>query len=619
MTASTIYVARSAPYGSLALRGLWLLAGAALLAAPAARAQDIQNWPPDDEGGSYAAPAPGSQYAYSEPDQGATQGYAQPGYATQQPINATDLTQLVAPIALYPDTLVAQVLTASTYPAQVSAAAQWLQSMGNAPSQQIAAAANAQTSWDPSVKALTAFPQVLQWMAQNMQWTSALGNAYYNQPQDVMETIQVLRQRAQDAGTLQSTQQQQVYEDQGAITIAPAQPDVVYVPTYDPWDVYGAPIAPYPDFAYYGPYYRGYYGFGPAVYLDSWLGWNWGWGGWGLNWWGHCVTYHDNFYWSHSPYMHDWGFANGGPRWRGGWDRGRDWGRGGDRGRGGYGGDYARNPGYNNGRVQMRGGPERPVGGAPLGGRQGYGNGYQNGPASGAVRGRDGMMSNNRGMQQFGRTQNPQYASPQSGAVRQPGNGAQMQQFGRQGYGSGMTAQPRSGAMQQPGGGMSFANPGQAPRVGGSSPQSTMRAPMSGFSGNYGGNNYGGRSQSFSAAPRGNYSSPGGGYAMPSQPRSYAYGGNQSFGGRSYSAPSAPQARSFGGYSGGGSSFGGGRSYSGGGSRPSFSGGGSSFSGGGGGHSYSGGGGGGHSSSGGGGGGGHSFSGGGGGGGGHHR
>lgn len=610
MTASTICVLHSAPSGSLVLRGFWLLAGAALLAAPAARAQDIQNWPPDDEGGSYAAP-----------DQGATQAYAQSGYAAQQPISATDLTQLVAPIALYPDTLVAQLLTASTYPAQVSAAAQWVQSMGNAPAQQIAAAANAQTGWDPSVKALTAFPQVLAWMAQNMQWTSALGNAYYNQPQDVMETIQVLRQRAQDAGTLQSTQQQQVYEDQGAITIAPAQPDVVYVPTYDPWDVYGAPISPYPDFAYYGPYYRGYYGFGPAVYLDSWLGWNWGWGGWGLNWWGHCVTYHNNFYWSRSPYMHDWGFANGGPRWRGGWggrdgwDRGRDWGRGGDRGRGGYGGDYARNRGYDNGRVQMRGGPERPVGGAPLGGRQGYGNGYQNGPASGAVRGNNGMMANDRGMQQFGRTQNPQYASPQSGAMRQPGYGAQMQQFGRPGYSSGMTAQPRSGALQRPGGAMTFASPGQAPRIGGSSPQSTMRAPMSGFSGNYGGgSSYGGRQQSFSSAPRGNYSSPGGSYAMPSQPRSYAYGGSQSFGGRSYSAP---QARSFSGGYGGGQSYSG-RSFSGGGnsggSRPSFSGGG------GGGRSFSGGGGGSRSFSSGGGG-GHSFSGGGGngGGGGHHR
>ncbi len=551
MIASTMCVVRSASNGSLVGRGLWLLAGAALLAVPALRAQDVQNWPPDNDNGSYAAPAAGPQYAAAS-DQGAAQGYSPQG-AAQQPMNPTDLTQLIAPIALYPDTLVAQILTASTYPAQVSAAAQWVQSMGNAPAEQIAAGADAQTGWDPSVKALTAFPQVLGWMAQNMQWTSALGNVYYNQPQDVMQTIQVLRQRAQDSGTLQSTPQQQVYEDQGAINIAPADPQVVYVPTYDPWDVYGAPIDPYPDFAYYGSYYPGYYGFGPGVYLSAWWGWNWGWGGWGLNWGGHCVLFHNSFYWSHSRYVHDWGFARGGPRWRGDWGRGGGW----DRGRGG---DYAHNSGYNNGRVQMHGGPERPVGGAPLGGRQG--NGFQNGPSSGAMRGRDGMVAGNRG----------------------------TQQFSRPGYSSGMTAQPRSGAVQRPGGAMSFTNPGPAPRLGGNAPQSTMRAPYGGGFGNSFGGSYnnGGRSQSFSAAPRGNYSAP-------SQSRSYAYGGGQSFGGRAYSAPQAPRSYS------GGSSYGGAHSYSGGGgSRPSFSGGSS-----GGGHSFSGGGGGGHSFSGGGGGGGH--------------
>jgi hypothetical protein len=544
---------RAARVNSLTKTQIWPVAllAAAMVVVPGANAQQMQDWPVDDNDGNYAA-AGGS---YAPQDQGYAQaGAPRQGYA-QQPMSPTDLTQLVAPIALYPDALVAQILTASTYPAQISAAAQWVQSMGNAPAAQIAAGANAQGSWDPSVKALTAFPQVLGWMAQNIQWTTALGNAYYNQPQDVMQTIQVMRQRAQDAGTLQSTPQQQVYEDEGAIDIAPANPDVVYVPTYDPWYAYGAPIAPYPGF-YFDSYYRGYYGFGPGVYLDSWLGWNWGWGGWGLSWWDNCVLYHNNFYWSRSPWVHDWGFANGGPRWRGGWG-GRDgWNRGGDWGRGGNNG-YGRNPGYRDGSVQMRGGPER---------------GYGDPRSTNGFNGRG-----NNGSQMFS---GPRAAAP-----------------GRSEFGNGMTAQPRSGPMQSPGGRMAYTNPGSAPRIGGM-PQSTMRAPMNGFAGNSGG--YGvGRGQSFSAVPR-SYAMPSQprSYAMPSQPRGgYSYGGSQSFSGRSYSAPSAPRAYGGGSFSGGnrsfsgGSSFGGGHSFSGGGgggSHPSFSGGG------GGGHSFSGGGGGGH-------------------------
>lgn len=521
----------------------WLLLAlaAVLTTATGVHAQQLQNWPADDNEGSYNAPADG--YAPQ------AQGYPQQGSA-QQPISPSDLTQLVAPIALYPDTLVAEVLAASTYPAQVSAAAQWVQSMGNAPAEQIAASANAQTSWDPSVKALTAFPQVLAWMAQNMQWTTALGNAYYNQPQDVMDTIQAMRQRAQDAGTLQSTPQQQVYDDQGAVTIAPADPEVVYVPTYDPWTVYGAPIAPYPGFAYFGPSYGGFFGFGPAVFLRSWLGWSWGWAGWCLDWLGHSILFHNGFYSSHSYSVHDWGFPYGGPRWHGG-----GWGRG---------GNYARSPGYNNGGLRPRGGPEQGSGGARM--AEGFNRGF---PASGAVRGRDSMIANNHAPQMFSHPQSPQASY---------GN-TLGQTAGRPSYGSGMMAQPRNGYVQRPGGTMSFANPGRAPQIGGGAAQNMMRAPVGGY-GSYGGS-YGGRMQSFSSVPRGSYSAP-------SQPRSFAYGGSPSFGGRSYSAPQA--SRSFGG---GGHGFSGGRSFSSGGGGHSFSGGGGhSFSGGhshGGGHSSGGG------------------------------
>ena len=121
-----------------------------------------------------------------------------------QPLTPDQLNQLVAPIALYPDNLVAQVLAASTYPTQVVEANRWLQSQGNAPAAQIAAGANNQ-NWDASVKALTAFPQVLAQMDKNLQWTTDLGNAYYNQPQDVMDAVQAMRQKAQAAGNLRST------------------------------------------------------------------------------------------------------------------------------------------------------------------------------------------------------------------------------------------------------------------------------------------------------------------------------------------------------------------------------------------------------------------------------
>ncbi|HEY2858887.1 MAG TPA: DUF3300 domain-containing protein, partial [Terracidiphilus sp.] len=142
---------------------------------------------------------------------------AAPVQPTQAPLSAQQLEQLVAPIALYPDQLVAQIMTAATYPAQITAADQMVRQMNGASADQIAQAANGQTSWDPSVKALTAFPQVLQMLDSNLQWTSALGNAYYNQPQDVMQTVQALRDRAQQAGNLQSTPQEQVEQQPNQI------------------------------------------------------------------------------------------------------------------------------------------------------------------------------------------------------------------------------------------------------------------------------------------------------------------------------------------------------------------------------------------------------------------
>ena len=141
-----------------------------------------------------------------------------------QPLSAEQLDQLVAPIALYPDALVAQVLAAATYPTQVVEADRWRQAQGNAPAEQIAAGAETR-HWDPSVKALTAFPTVLAQMDRNLQWTTDLGNAYYNQPQDVMDSVQAMRQKAEVAGQLRSTPQQVVTNDWRRDYDCTSQPD----------------------------------------------------------------------------------------------------------------------------------------------------------------------------------------------------------------------------------------------------------------------------------------------------------------------------------------------------------------------------------------------------------
>jgi len=239
----------------------------------------------------------------------------------QQPLSAVDLEQLLAPVALYPDNLLAQILAASTYPEQVAAADSWLHQMqqqGYGSADQIAAGAQAENGWDPSVKALTAFPQVLDMMNQNLQWTTSLGNAYYNQPQDVMQTVQVLRERAQQAGNLQTTPQEDVNDDQGYIEVAPANPEVVYVPAYNPWYAYGPEIAPYPGFSVlgaFGSYFGGaFVRFGPGIALAAFDRFPFGWFGWGLNWFGHGVFFNHGLWCTHSASVADWGFPHGGQR-----------------------------------------------------------------------------------------------------------------------------------------------------------------------------------------------------------------------------------------------------------------------------------------------------------------
>src|SRR5271154_4501452 len=257
--------------------------------------------------------------AAQEQDQ-AAQAPAQPSQAppyTQQ--TADQLQQLVAPIALYPDSLVAQVLAASTFPAEIVEADRWVQANPDLKGDALAQAVD-QQSWDPSVKALTAFPTVLGNMDKNISWTSSLGDAYYNQEQGVMDAIQVMRQKAQQAGNLKDTPQQTVQTQDSNIVIQPAQPDVVYVPAYDPWLVYGYPVVawpgwyPYPGIWWGGPsLYWGGIGFGIGFYG----GYGWGWGHWGVGWGGRTVIYNNNRYYSRSNT-----FYNRNNYYRGGGERG---------------------------------------------------------------------------------------------------------------------------------------------------------------------------------------------------------------------------------------------------------------------------------------------------------
>ena len=203
-----------------------------------------------------------------------------------------ELQQLVAPIALYPDALVAQVLAASTYPTEIVEADRWLQNNSELKGQKLADEVDKQ-SWDPSVKALTQFPSVLENMDKNLSWTSSLGDAYASQQQDVMDAVQVMRQQARKAGHLNSNEQENVSTQDNTITIEPSVPDVVYVPAYDPWLVYGYPIDAYPGWYPVPGIFFGGLGlyFGAGFGIGFFGGFGWGWHHWGWDWHGHRMIY----------------------------------------------------------------------------------------------------------------------------------------------------------------------------------------------------------------------------------------------------------------------------------------------------------------------------------------
>jgi hypothetical protein len=240
-----------------------------------------------------------SSQSQSTQDQAATQSSAQSPptntIPSAAPLTSDQLDALVAPIALYPDSLVAEVLGGATFPDQIAVADYWLTQNKTLTGTALTQAVD-QQQWDNSVKALTQFPDVLGNMASNLVWTSSLGQAFHNQQSDVMAAVQVMRAKAQTAGTLQSTPQIKVVQQTPqTIVIQPANPQVVYVPQYNPTVVYGAPyVVPYytpPVVAVgaalsFGAGIAIGVGFGGGVAFGGGFGggFGWGFGAWGCNW-----------------------------------------------------------------------------------------------------------------------------------------------------------------------------------------------------------------------------------------------------------------------------------------------------------------------------------------------
>lgn len=223
-----------------------------------------------------------------------------------------ELQALVAPIALYPDALVAQILTASTFPDQVAIAAYWLEQNKSLTGSALMEAVNTQ-SWDPSVKALTQFSSVLENMSRNLTWTSSLGEAYHAQQSDVMTAIQALRAKAKAAGNLKTTPQLTVVQQSPqVIVIQPTNPQVVYVPQYNPTVIYGTPYV-VPGYTGWDVAAAGVIGFGAGIAVGAMMSGgccSWGYSSWNCGWHGTAVVYHGGGYYGNTAWHG--GYYNGG-------------------------------------------------------------------------------------------------------------------------------------------------------------------------------------------------------------------------------------------------------------------------------------------------------------------
>jgi uncharacterized membrane protein YgcG len=228
------------------------------------------------------------------------------------PRSEAELQALVAPIALYPDALVAQILTASTFPDQVAIANYWMQQNKSLTGSALMQAVNKQ-SWDASVKALTEFPSVLANLSNNLTWTSSLGEAYHDQQAEVMTAIQTLRAQAKSAGNLKSSSQITVVQQSPqTIVIQPANPQVVYVPEYNPAVIYGTPYVT-PGYSAGDVAAAGIIGFGAGIAVGALMSGGccgWGYSSWNCGWHGMAVVYHGGAYYGNSAWHG--GYYNGG-------------------------------------------------------------------------------------------------------------------------------------------------------------------------------------------------------------------------------------------------------------------------------------------------------------------
>ncbi|MBZ5593481.1 MAG: DUF3300 domain-containing protein [Acidobacteriia bacterium] len=433
-----------------------------------------------------------------------------------QPLSPDQLNTLVAPIALYPDRLLSQVLVAATYPLEVVEAAQWLQQNRNLQGPQLVDAAR-QQNWDASIQALVVFPDVLNRLNSDIRWTTDLGNAFLAQQADVMNAVQNMRAQARAAGKLSSTPQEtvttQTQGERTVIVIQPANPEVVYVPAYNPEYIWGPPAYGYYPPLYYPDFGFGF-GFGPGIYIGGFFG-GLGWGGWGWwpNWFG-CSLFMNPFFFHHYGYR---GFYGGGG-FRGG-------------------GLWAHNPvhrlgvPYSNGRLSSR---------------------FQGG--SGAAFARGGQR----------------YSTPRQPSLSRMNPGSSFGYRGNTGANARVGgASPNSA---QSGGWRRF---GAAPGAQRSAPMSQRATPS--YGGN--GGSYGASRTMPGYRPSygGGYGSYGGARSMPSYRSSPSYSGGGGY--RSSPSYSGKGSYSSGSYHGGGGSFhssggGGGGSFHGGGGGGSHGGGG---------------------------------------------
>src|ERR1700746_1028733 len=228
---------------------------------------------------------PGDTLAYMPPPQQAASSTST-SQTQSAKIPPDQLDSLVAPIALYPDPLLAQILAASTYPLEIIQLQQWLETH-NGLKEKALADAVAKEGWDASIQAMAALPDVVDRLANDIKWTTDLGNAFLSQQKDVMDAVQRMRKKAQDKGTLKSSEEQKVEIKPGeggqqGLWIAQTNPQVVYAPSYAPVVVYGAPIYPYPPISY--PYYppgAAFVSFTFGFMMGAWMGGAWGRCGWG--------------------------------------------------------------------------------------------------------------------------------------------------------------------------------------------------------------------------------------------------------------------------------------------------------------------------------------------------